>query len=84
MYYTELTDAARIKAALDPGASVRGFMLLGDSADGENLDIAPPRVLTPPPLGVFGLGVEGESTCDPRAPVRPPFCRLEMRYFTPL
>ena len=74
-----LTDAARIKAALDP---VRGLTLPGDSADGDSLDIPPPppRVLTPP-LGVCGLGVEGESTCDPP---RSPFCRLVIRYLTPL
>lgn len=62
----------------DTGLSVSGFTLPGESAQGENFE-ADLR----PPLGVFGLGVEGESSCEP-AP-RPPFLsRLVMRYFTPL
>lgn len=52
-------------AALEEtGLSVRGGTLPGEPAHGENFDTAPrpppPRVVTP--LGVFGLGVDGESS----------------------
>ena len=64
-------------AALDEtGLSARGVTPVGDSAQGENLEAD-----LSPPLGVFGLGVEGESSCDPVP--RPPLGRFVMRYLTP-